>query len=79
MTYLLTHYLYFYFCRWQKRGVWQKMNNALRRKVRQQEGREPQASAGSADSQSVKTTEKRGKSTALTGVRESRDENVILS
>jgi putative transposase len=55
------------------------MNNALRRKVRQQEGREPQASAGSADSQSVKTTEKRGKSTALTGVRESRDENVILS
>ena len=52
--------VYFYFRRWQKRGVWEKMNNALRRKVRQQEGREPQASAGSADSQSVKTTEKKG-------------------
>ena len=59
MTYLLTHYLYFYFRRWQKKGVWQDMNNALRRKVRKQEGRGPQASAGSADSQSVKTTEKR--------------------
>jgi putative transposase len=27
--------VYFYFRRWQKRGVWEKMNNALRRKVRQ--------------------------------------------
>ena len=36
------------------------MNNALRQKVPQQEGREPEASAGSADSQSVKTSEKKG-------------------
>ena len=60
MTYPLTHYWYFYCRRWQKKGVWQDMNNALRQKVLQQEGREHEASAGSADSQSVKTTEKKG-------------------
>ena len=69
--------VYFYFRRWQKRGVWEKMNNALRRKVRQQEGREPQASAGSADSQSVKTTEKRVRCTALMVAKGSKDENAI--
>ena len=53
------------------------MNNALRRKVRQQEGREPQASAGSADSQSVKTTEKRVRCTALMVAKGSKDENAI--
>ena len=38
--------------------------NAVPGKVPQQEGRESQASAGSADSQSVKTTEKRVRYTA---------------
>ena len=51
--------VYFYFRRWQKRGVWQQRNNALRQKVRTIEGRNRQASAANADSQSVKTTEKR--------------------
>lgn len=57
--------VYFYFRRWQKRGVWQKMNDALTEQVRRQAGRNPQPSAVIADSQSVKTTEKRGRSTAL--------------
>jgi putative transposase len=58
----------------QKTGVWQQMNKALRQRLRQQEGRNPQPSAAIArsapakliaDSQSVKTTEKRGKCTDL--------------
>jgi putative transposase len=57
--------VYFYFRRWQKKGVWQKMNDALREQVRIEAGRNPQPSAAIADSQSVKTTEKRGRSTAL--------------
>lgn len=54
---------YFYFRRWQKRGVWQQINQALREKIRRIEGRNPQPSAAVADSQSVKTTEKRGRYT----------------
>ena len=49
----------------QKTDVWQQMNNALRQQLRQVEGRNPQPSAAIADSQSVKTTEKRGKYTDL--------------
>ena len=41
------------------------MNRLLREELRQQEGREKQPSAGAIDSQSVKTTGKRGKYMAL--------------
>jgi putative transposase len=57
--------VYHYFRRWQKTGVWQQMNTALRQRLRQEQGRNPQPSAAIADSQSVKMTEKRGKSTDL--------------
>jgi putative transposase len=57
--------VYHYFRRWQKTGVWQQMNTALRQRLRQEQGRNPQPSAALADSQSVKTTEKRGKCTDL--------------
>jgi putative transposase len=53
--------VYHYFRRWQKTGIWQQMNTALRQRLRQEQGRNPQPSAAIADSQSVKTTEKRGK------------------
>jgi len=65
--------VYFYFRRLllrttlrerQKTGVWQQMNHYLRQKVRQQVNRDPQPSAAIADSQPVKTTEKRGRCTA---------------
>ncbi len=58
--------VYFYFRRWQKRGVWEQLNQVLRERVRYKQGRSAQATAAIADSQSVKTTEKRGKYTAST-------------
>lgn len=60
--------VYHYFRRWQKTGVWQQMNTALRQRLRQEQGRNLQPSAAIADSQSVKTTEKRGKCTDLMAV-----------
>ena len=49
-----------YYRAWQRDGTWQTIHNVLRGKVRQQEGRNVEASAGMLDSQSVKTTETRG-------------------
>jgi len=43
-----------YFSKWQKKGIWQKINDTLREQVRESEGRKAQASLGIIDSQSVK-------------------------
>lgn len=45
---------------WQRDGTWERVHDALREKVRIQDGRKPEATAGIVDSQSVKTTETRG-------------------
>lgn len=58
--------VYFYFRRWQKRGVWEQLNQVLRERVRHEQGKSPQATAAIVDSQSVKTTEKKGKCTVST-------------
>ena len=50
--------VYGYFNRWRKAGIWEAIHQALYGQLRIEIGREAQASAGIADSQSVKTTEK---------------------
>lgn len=49
--------VYEYFGRWRDDGTWEKINRAIREKVRIQAGREATPSAVCIDSQSVKTTE----------------------
>ncbi len=58
--------VYYYFRRWQKRGFWEQMNSVLREQVRMKQGKSPGATAAIVDSQSVKTTEKKGKYLAST-------------
>jgi transposase len=43
-----------YFHQWRRNGLWERIHDALRCQVRQQAGKEPEPSAGSIDSQSVK-------------------------
>lgn len=49
--------VYSYYWHWAHSGLWERINGALVRKVRQAEGRDPQPSAAVIDSQSVKTSE----------------------
>ncbi|MEW2219368.1 IS5 family transposase [Streptomyces sp. NPDC006990] len=49
--------VYWYFTRWHDDGTATRLHDALRRKVRTREGREPEPSAGLLDSQSVQNTD----------------------
>jgi putative transposase len=48
--------VYFWFRRWRIDGTWEKLNAALRERLRTRLGRNAQPSAGIVDSQSAKTT-----------------------
>src|SRR5215207_812916 len=52
--------VYGYFRRWRADGLWRRMNDRLRSRVRQAAGRDSQPSAAILDSQSVKTTRRGG-------------------
>jgi putative transposase len=52
--------VFYYLRQWQRAGLWEKVNTALREQVRVKMGRDAQPSAAISDSQSAKTSEKGG-------------------
>ena len=52
--------VYSYFRTWKNDGTWERVHNTLRDKVREKVGKNPQPTAASIDSQSVKTSVKGG-------------------
>jgi putative transposase len=52
--------VYFYFQKWTKNGIWEKINDELRKMVREDSGKSAEPSAAMIDSQSIKTTEAAG-------------------
>ena len=57
--------VYYYLWSFRRAGHWQRIHDALRDQRRRREGREVSPSAAIIDSQSVKTTEKRGPDSPL--------------
>jgi putative transposase len=69
--------VYNYFRHWQRLGVWQQIHTQLRHCVRKSVDKTEIATAGMIDSQSVKTTEKKGRSTALMAASSSKDASAL--
>ena len=57
--------VYTYYRNWRLDGSWRRIHEALRKELREGEGRHPEASAAIIDSQSAKTTEKGGRGATM--------------
>ncbi len=71
--------VYGYFQKWQRKGIWQQIHDKVRHQLRQELGRDEHSSVAIADSQSVKTTEKRGRSMVSTVARRLKGVSVMSS
>lgn len=63
--------VYEYFKLWKEDGTWLKIHDYLHAELREQMERDKQPSAAVVDSQSVRTTEKGGRSEVMTAARRS--------
>ena len=61
--------VYDYFRQWKLSGLWERVNDALRGKIRQADGRNAVPTAGIVDSRSVKTSQKGGSEATTVGRR----------
>ena len=65
--------VYYYFRRWDREGVWQRVHHTLVMADRERAGREPSPSAAVLDSQTVRTADQKGDARATTPARRSTD------
>jgi putative transposase len=61
--------IYYYFKTFRQDGTWERIHDLMRKRVRVKHGKRQQPSVAIVDSQSVKTTEKRGSVAATTPAR----------
>lgn len=61
--------VYYYFKNFRQDGTWERMHDLIRKRVRVKHAKQQQPSAAIIDSQSVKTTEKKGLAAATTPAR----------